>query len=114
MLHRIQTRLAPPLNGASVPDSDSCPAATIRPALSAAVGIGERYPHGVDRGRRNDAREKEPGDTNHDRKSARERLPRYDIAITNRETGDEGEIQRVRNRPALDKANQQAQAKLKS
>ena len=62
------------------------------PALSAAVGIGERCVHGVDRNRRYDAREKEPADTNPDRKCARERLPRYDIAITNREAGDEGEI----------------------
>jgi hypothetical protein len=47
--------------------------------------------------------EEEPGDTNPDRKCARERLPRYDIAITNREASDEGEIDRVADRPALDK-----------
>ena len=46
-----------------VPDSDSCTAATIRPALSVAVGIGEGYAHSVDRDRRNDARDKEPGET---------------------------------------------------
>jgi hypothetical protein len=66
------------------------------------------------RNRRYDAREKEPTDTNPDRKCARERLPRYDIAITNREAGDEGEIQCVPDRPALDKANQQAQGNLNS
>src|ERR1700736_1792009 len=43
---------------------------------------------------------------------AREPLPRYDIAITNREAGDEGEIDRVADRPALDKANQQTQGNL--
>jgi hypothetical protein len=59
-------------------------------------------------------REKEPTDTNPDRKCSRERLPRYDIAITNREAGDEGEIQCVPDRPVLDKANQQAQGNLNS
>src|ERR1700730_17291145 len=44
--------------------------------------------------------------------SARDRLPRYDIAITNREAGDEGEIDRVADRPALHKANQQTQGNL--
>ncbi len=70
--------------------------------------IAERSAHGVDRNPRYEAREEEPGDTNSDRKYARERLPRYDIAITNREASDEGEIDRVADRPALDNANQQA------
>jgi hypothetical protein len=39
-------------------------------------------------------------------------MPRHKIAITNRESGDEGEIERVANRPALDKANQEAQGYL--
>jgi hypothetical protein len=34
-----------------------------------------------------EAREEEPGDTNPDRKCARERLPWHDVAITNREAG---------------------------
>jgi hypothetical protein len=34
------------------------------------------------------------------------------IAITNREAGDKGEIDRVADRPALEKANQQAQGNL--
>jgi hypothetical protein len=42
---------------------DSCTAATIGPARSVAVGIGEGYAHSVDRDRRNDARDKEPGET---------------------------------------------------
>src|SRR5262249_21238951 len=59
-----------------------------------------------------DAREKEPGDTDPNRKCACERLPRHDIAITNREASDEGEVQCVPDRPALDKANQQAEGNL--
>jgi hypothetical protein len=79
---------------------------------SAGVAVGERCAHGVDRNPRYEAREEEPGDTNPDRKCARERLPRHDIAITNREAGDEAEIDGVADRPALDKANQQAQGNL--
>ena len=56
--------------------------------------------------------EDEPGDTNPNRKCARECLLRNDIAIANREAGDECEIQCVPDRPTLDKANQQAQGKL--
>src|SRR5262249_41004028 len=37
----------------------------------------------------------------------------YEIAIANREAGDEGEIDRVAERPALKKANQHAQGNLK-
>jgi len=70
--------------------------------------IVDCYSHGVDRNPRYEPREEEPGETNPDRKCARDRLPRYEIAITNREAGDEGEIDRVADRPALDKANQQA------
>jgi hypothetical protein len=66
----------------------------------------------VDRNPRYEARNEEPGDTNPDRKYARERLPRHDIAVTDREAGDKGEIDRVADRPALDKANQQAQGNL--
>ncbi len=78
------------------------------------VGVAKRCTHGVDRNCRYDAREKEPTDTNPDRKCARERLPRHHIAITNREAGDEGEIQCVPDRPALDKTSQQAQGNLNS
>jgi hypothetical protein len=79
---------------------------------SIGVTIAERCAHGVDRNPRYEAREEEPGDTNPDRKCAPERLPRYDIAITNREASDEGKIDRVADRPAFDKANQQAQDNL--
>src|SRR5262249_7433647 len=41
---------------------------------------------------------------------ARERLKRHDIAITDCEAGDEGEIDGVADRPALDKANQHGSA----
>jgi transposase len=70
--------------------------------------------HGVVRWRACDleTREEEPKDTNPDRKCTPKRLPRHDIAITNREAGDEGEIDRVADRPALDKANQQAKGHL--
>src|SRR5262249_42415002 len=54
----------------------------------------------------------QPAHTNPDSKYARERLPRHDIAVTNCEAGDEGEIQRITHRPALDKANQQAKGHL--
>ena len=43
---------------------------------------------------------------------APERLPRHDIAIANCEAGDEGEIDRIADRPAVDKANQQAKGNL--
>jgi hypothetical protein len=66
----------------------------------AGVAIGERCAHGVDRNPRYEAREEEPGDTNPDRKCARERLPWHDVAITNREAGDEGEIDRVADQPS--------------
>jgi hypothetical protein len=79
---------------------------------SAGVAISERCAHGVDRNPRYEASEEEPGDTDPDRKCARERLPRHDIAITNCEAGDEGEIDRVADGPTLDKANQQAQGNL--
>jgi hypothetical protein len=80
---------------------------------SIGVTIAERCAHGVDRNPRYEAREEEPGDTNPDRKCARERLSRYDIAIANRKAGDECEIDGFAEGPALKKANQQAQRKLK-
>jgi hypothetical protein len=80
---------------------------------SADVAICERCAHGVDRNPRDQAREEEPGDANPDRKDARKRLPGYDIAITNREAGDKGKIDGVPDRPALDKANEQAKDNLK-
>jgi hypothetical protein len=66
-------------------------AASCQLRKSGRVRIGERSAHGVDRNSRYETREEEPGHTNPNRKCARERLPRYDIPITNRETGDEGE-----------------------
>src|SRR5262245_16166917 len=81
-------------------------------APSAGVGIPQRRAHSLNRNRRYDTCEKEPGDTNPDCEDACERLPRCKIAITNRESGDEGEIHCVPNRPALDKGNQQAQGNL--
>src|SRR5262249_21372712 len=77
------------------------------------VAIAKRCAHGVDRNRRYEPRDEQPGDTDHDRKYARKRLPRYDIAITNREASDEAKIDRVTHRPALYKPNQQAQGDLK-
>jgi hypothetical protein len=71
---------------------------------SVGVAVDERCEHGIDRNSRYEAREEEPGDTNPDRKCPRERLLRHDIAITNCEAGDESEINRVAERPALDKA----------
>jgi Bacterial extracellular solute-binding proteins, family 3 len=85
---------------------------SVTSVLSPGVVIGERCAHGVDRNPGYEAREKEPGETNPDRKCARERLPRYDVPVTNREAGDEGEIDRVADRPALHKADQQTQGDL--
>jgi hypothetical protein len=62
---------------------------------SAGVALAKRSAHGIDRNPRYETREEEPTDTNPDRKCAPKRLPRHDIAITNREAGDEGEIDRV-------------------
>jgi hypothetical protein len=56
--------------------------------------------------------EKDPGDTNRDRKCARESLRRCDIAIANREAGDEGEIDRIADGPPLKKANREAKGNL--
>jgi hypothetical protein len=79
---------------------------------SDSVALGKRCAHGIDRNPCYETREEESTDTNADRKCARKRLPRHDIAITNREAGDESEIDRVADRPALDKANQQAKGYL--
>ena len=76
------------------------------------VAVGERCAHGMDHNPRCETREEEPADTNPDRKYPRKRLSRHDIAITNCEAGDEREIDRVADRPSLDKANQQAQGNL--
>src|SRR5262249_12180440 len=75
--------------------------------------VGERFAHGVDRNCRDETRGKDPGETNYDRKCARQRLPRDEITVTNREAGNESEIERISERPALDKTNQQAQGDLK-
>jgi hypothetical protein len=83
-----------------------------RRKTSVCVTIVEGFAHRVDRDSRNHAREKEPGDTNRDCKRARESLPRGDIAIANREAGDEGEIDRITDGPALKKANHQAKGNL--
>ena len=77
---------------------------------SAGVAADERFMQSIDRNARHETREEEPGDANPDRKCARERLPRHDIAITDCEAGDEGEIDGVADRPALDKANQHGSA----
>lgn len=55
----------------------------------------DRCAQGVDRNRRYQTSEEEPADTNPDCECAGESLMRYDIAITNREAGDESEIERV-------------------
>src|SRR5262245_28238951 len=59
-----------------------------------------------------DTRDKEPEIANSDRKYTRQRLPRDEITVTNREAGNEGEINCIPDRPALNKAGQQAQGKL--
>jgi hypothetical protein len=84
-----------------------------RSRASTGVAIVDSCAHGVDSNSRDYAREKETGDANPDRKSARQRLSWYDIAIANRKAGDECEIDGFADGPALKKANQQTQRKLK-
>jgi hypothetical protein len=55
---------------------------------------------------------KSPEKANSDRKSARQRLPRDEITVTNREAGNENEIDRFSERPALNKTSRQAQGRL--
>lgn len=83
-------------------------------SLTVIPAIGERCAYGVDRNRRYEAGGKEPGQTNSNRKYARQRLPRDEITITNREASNESEIDRIPERPALNKTNQQAHGKLNS
>jgi hypothetical protein len=66
----------------------------------------------MDRDCRYETRGKEPEKANSDRKCARQRLPRDEITVTNREAGNESEIDRIPERPALNKTSQQAQGKL--
>jgi hypothetical protein len=68
----------------------------------------------VDGNRRYDTRKKETRYTNSNRKCAPQRLPRDEITVTNREAGNEGEIDRIPERPALNKTSQQAHGKLNS
>jgi hypothetical protein len=68
----------------------------------------------VDRNCRCETREKEPTETNSNRKYARQGLPRDEITVTNRETGDESKIDRIPERPTLNKTSQQAQGELNS
>jgi hypothetical protein len=76
------------------------------------MSLVKRFAHGVDRHTRYQAGEEEPGETNPDRKCARDGLARYDISVTNGEAGGESEIERVTDGPALDKASKQAQGNL--
>jgi len=68
--------------------------------------------HGVDRNCRYESCDKKPEKANSYRKCARQRLPRDEITVTNREAGNESEIDRIPERPALNKTSQQAQGKL--
>src|SRR5262245_38138931 len=61
---------------------------------------------------RDQARQENAAESDSDRECARERLPRPDIAITDGETGDEGEIDRFPDRPTLEEPNQEAKAEL--
>src|SRR5215831_2663541 len=83
----------------------------LRP-LTATLAIGERRAHGMDRDCRYESRGKKPEKANCDRKCARQRLPRDEITVTNREASNESEIDRIPERPALNKTSQQAQGKL--
>jgi len=68
--------------------------------------------HGIRRDARNEARQKEPRDTNSNGKCARESLSRYKVTIANRETGDEGEKDRISDGPSLEEPNHPTQSKL--
>src|SRR6478672_1214456 len=81
-------------------------------SLIAIPVISERRAHGVDGNCRYQSRGKEPEKGNSDRKRARQRLLRDEITVTNGEAGDESEIDRIPERPALNKTSQQPQGKL--
>src|SRR5215471_14243526 len=66
----------------------------------------------MDRNCRYDTRDKEPEIANSDRKYTRQRLLRDEITVTDRKAGNEGEIDCIPDRPALNKTSQQAQDKL--
>src|SRR6516164_5624006 len=66
----------------------------------------------MDRHCRYDTRDKQPEIANSDRKCTRQHLPRDEITVTNREAGNESEIDCIPDRPALNKTSQQAQGKL--
>ena len=72
---------------------------------SAGVALAKRSTHGIDRNPRYDTRYEEPTDTNPDRKCTPKRLPRHDIAITDCEASNEGEVDRITHGPALQEAN---------
>jgi hypothetical protein len=78
---------------------------------STGVTIAKRCAHGVDRNAGYELSEKETGHANPDCKDARESLPRYEVAITNRASG-KGEIDGIAHTPALQKTNQEAQGNL--
>jgi len=67
--------------------------------------LGKRCAQGIHRDPRYEACEEEPTDTNPDRKCTPKRLPWHDIAITDCEASNEGEIDRITHGPALQEAN---------
>ena len=77
---------------------------------SAVVPLNQGRAQGVDRNSRYEPGEEETKNTNPNRQCAPERLPRHKIAITDCEAGNESEIERLTDRPALKKANQQPRA----
>src|SRR5262249_45771618 len=79
---------------------------------SASVTVRQRRAHRINRDSPDQPRQESAAKSDPDRECARERLPRYDIAVTDGEAGDEGEVNRVPDRPALEKADQEAEAKL--
>jgi hypothetical protein len=76
-------------------------------SLIAIPVISERRAHGVDGNCRYQSRGKEPEKGNSDRKRSRQRLLRDEITVTNGEAGDESEIDRIPERPALNKTSPQ-------
>src|SRR5947208_15646506 len=93
------------------PQAKGCSVAQ-RHSLSPGIAVHQRGAQRRNREGRDRPRQKNAAESDSDRKYARERLPRHEITITEREAGDEGEIDRIPDRPTLEEANQAAKPEL--
>src|SRR5215475_134439 len=79
---------------------------------SAFIAVRQGRTHCIDGDCGHQARDEYAAKADRHRQCARKRLPRHDIAIADGEAGDEGEIDGVAERPALDETYQQAKGDL--